>query len=163
MCLGAHASACCPLTLTSLNASREKNTLLVINDHKSFFAWYTKRNIRPKSVTPRQIIENLKYIRKSVDARIIGNVQLSSKRALHLRPFPFPLSMTKPRSHFEAVATPLVPLHVAADTESLSTPGVRALEWLLARVRVAMDSKTAGSAESLVAGLADVAVLTLWV
>jgi hypothetical protein len=59
------------------------------------------------------------------------------------------------------VAAPLVALHVAANTEGLAAPGVRALEGLLAGVRVAVDSQAARTAECLVAGLADVAVLAL--
>ena len=59
------------------------------------------------------------------------------------------------------MATSLVPLHVAANTEGLAASRVRALEGLLARVRVAVDSQRAGSRESLVASLADVSVLRL--
>jgi len=62
---------------------------------------------------------------------------------------------------FEVVASALVALHVAADTKSLATPGVRALEGLLAGVRVAVDPQRAGPGEGLVAGLADVPVLAL--
>ena len=59
------------------------------------------------------------------------------------------------------VAAALVALHVAADAEGLAAPGERALEGLLARVRVAVDAQRAGPREGLVARLADVAVLAL--
>lgn len=72
-------------------------------------------------------------------------------------------SSSKSGGDFEAVAATFVPLHVAADAEGLSTPGVRALEWLLASVRVAVNSKAARPAEGLVARLADVPILALWV
>jgi hypothetical protein len=52
-------------------------------------------------------------------------------------------------------------LHVAADAEGLAASRVRALERLLSRVRVAVDSEAAGAAEGLVACLADVAILAL--
>jgi hypothetical protein len=61
----------------------------------------------------------------------------------------------------KVVAATLVSLHVAADAEGLATPGVRTLEGLLARVRMAVDSQGTGAGEGLVAGLADVAVLRL--
>lgn len=62
---------------------------------------------------------------------------------------------------FKVVATPLVTLHVAANAKGLAAPGVRALEGLLARMRVAVDPERAGPRERLVACLADVAVLGL--
>lgn len=62
---------------------------------------------------------------------------------------------------FKAVATPLVTLHVASDTEGLSAPGVWALEGLLASVRVAVNPQGAGTRKGLVASLADVAILRL--
>lgn len=62
---------------------------------------------------------------------------------------------------FKVVASPLVALHVAANAKGLAAPGVRALEGLLARVRVAVDPERAGPRERLVACLADVAVLGL--
>jgi len=68
------------------------------------------------------------------------------------------------RSHstaYTAVAPPLVPLHVTSHAERLTTPSVRTLERLLARVRMAVDLETAGPAERFVARLADVAVLGL--
>jgi hypothetical protein len=52
-------------------------------------------------------------------------------------------------------------LHVASDAESLAAAGVRALEGLLASVRVAMDAQRARAREGLVASLADIAVLRL--
>jgi hypothetical protein len=61
----------------------------------------------------------------------------------------------------EAVAAPLMALHVAANTEGLAASRVRALEGLLAGVGVAVDAKAARAAKGLVAGLADVAVLAL--
>lgn len=61
----------------------------------------------------------------------------------------------------DSVAAPLVSLHVAANAEGFATAGVGALEGLFASVRVAMDSKTAWPAESLVASRADVAILAL--
>lgn len=45
---------------------------------------------------------------------------------------------------FKVVATPLVTLHVAANAKGLAAPGVRALEGLLARMRVAVDPERAG-------------------
>ena len=51
--------------------------------------------------------------------------------------------------------------HVAAYAKGLATAGLGALERLLASVRVAVNAETARPAESLVAGLADVAILTL--
>ena len=62
----------------------------------------------------------------------------------------------------EAVAAPLVTLHVAAYTESLAATGMRALERLLSGVGVAVDPETAGSAEGLVASRADISILALW-
>ena len=59
------------------------------------------------------------------------------------------------------VAAALVALHVASDAEGLAAPRVRALERLLARVRVAVNAQRAGSGEGLVARLADVSVLGL--
>jgi hypothetical protein len=59
------------------------------------------------------------------------------------------------------VATTLVPLHVAAHAEGLAATGERALEGLLARVRVAVDPQRAGPREGLVARLANVPVLAL--
>lgn len=63
--------------------------------------------------------------------------------------------------NLNAVATPLVTLHVAANAECLAAARLRALERLLASVRVAVDAETARAAEGLVAGLADVTVLAL--
>lgn len=57
------------------------------------------------------------------------------------------------------MATALVALHVTADRECLAAPGVRALEWLLASVGVAVDAERAGPGEGLVARLADVPIL----
>jgi len=54
-----------------------------------------------------------------------------------------------------------VTLHVASHAEGLPTPGVRALEGLLARVGVTVDPERAGSGEGLVACLANVAILRL--
>lgn len=62
---------------------------------------------------------------------------------------------------FVVVAAALVALHVAADAEGFATAGVRALERLLARVRVAVDSQRARARERLVARLAHVSVLRL--
>ena len=62
---------------------------------------------------------------------------------------------------FKVMASPLVTLHIAAHAECLAAPGVRALEGLLARVRVAVDPEGAGPRKGLVACLADVAVLGL--
>jgi hypothetical protein len=59
------------------------------------------------------------------------------------------------------VAASLVTLHVAPHAEGLAAAGLRALEGLLAGVGVAVDAKAAGSAEGLVARLADVPVLAL--
>lgn len=53
-------------------------------------------------------------------------------------------------------------LHVTSYAKGLATAGLGALERLLASVRVAVDAETARPAESLVAGLADVAILALW-
>lgn len=57
------------------------------------------------------------------------------------------------------MTTPLMPLHIAPDTKSFGAAHVRALERLLARVRMAVDFETRGPAEGLVARGADVAVL----
>jgi hypothetical protein len=54
-----------------------------------------------------------------------------------------------------------MPLHVAPNAEGLAATGVRALEGLLSRVRVAVDTQARGAREGFVAGLADVAVLRL--
>lgn len=59
------------------------------------------------------------------------------------------------------VAAALVPLHVAPYTEGLSAAGERALERLLARVRVAVDPQRARPREGFVACRADVPVLAL--
>lgn len=49
------------------------------------------------------------------------------------------------------VTTPLMPFHVAAHTESLSTSRLRALVGLLSSMAVTMNAKTAGSGKGLVA------------
>ena len=54
-----------------------------------------------------------------------------------------------------------VALHITAHAESLSTSRVRALERLLAGVRMTVDFQARRSRKSLVARLADVAVLGL--
>lgn len=59
------------------------------------------------------------------------------------------------------MASPLMPLHVTPDAESLPTPGMRTLERLFAGVRVAVDLKTARPAERFVARLANVTILSL--
>lgn len=59
------------------------------------------------------------------------------------------------------MATPLVALHVASDTEGLSTPSLGALEGLFTSVGVAVNAETAGATECLVAGGANVAILAL--
>lgn len=59
------------------------------------------------------------------------------------------------------MATTLVSLHVASYAEGLAAAGMWALEWLLTGVRVAVDAKRARTGESLVACLADVAILRL--
>lgn len=61
----------------------------------------------------------------------------------------------------EAMAATFVSLHVASDAESLSTPLMWALEWLLPGMRVRVDSETGWTRESFVAGLADVSILGL--
>lgn len=65
------------------------------------------------------------------------------------------------RASTVVVTPPLMSLHVAPHTKRLAAPGMRALERLLARVRVAVDPQRARPRERLVARLADVAVLTL--
>jgi len=65
------------------------------------------------------------------------------------------------RLDLDAVAAPLVTLHVAAYAEGLAAAGLGALEGLLSRVGVAVNAETARTAESLVAGLADVPILAL--
>lgn len=60
------------------------------------------------------------------------------------------------------MTSPFVPLHVTPYTESLSTTSLRALEWLLSRMAVAMDPQTARSTERLAACLANVSILTWW-
>lgn len=64
------------------------------------------------------------------------------------------------RSTFDMAAS-LVPLHVAPYAEGFSTAAMRAFEGLLAGMRMAVDSQRAWSTESLVAGLANVAILRL--
>lgn len=61
----------------------------------------------------------------------------------------------------KVVAATLVSLHVAPHAEGLAAAGVRALEWLLSSVRVAVDPERAGARKGLVARLADVAILRL--
>lgn len=61
----------------------------------------------------------------------------------------------------DAVAAPLMTLHVASYTKGLATASLRALERLLTGVRVAMNAETARPAESLVASLADIAIRAL--
>lgn len=61
----------------------------------------------------------------------------------------------------KAVATALVTLHVAPDTEGLAASVVGALERLLAGMRVAVDAKRAGPGKGLVAGRANVTILRL--
>lgn len=62
-------------------------------------------------------------------------------------------------ANVKAMAASLVPLHVAPDTKGLAATGVRALEGLLASVRVAVDAQAAGPAKGLITRLADVSVL----
>jgi hypothetical protein len=62
----------------------------------------------------------------------------------------------------EAVAAPLVTLHVAAYAKSLTAAGMWALERFLSGVGVAVDPETAGSAEGLVASRTDISILALW-
>lgn len=52
-------------------------------------------------------------------------------------------------------------LHVTSDAEGLATASMRALEWLFASVRVAVDAKAARSTKGLVASWANVSVLAL--
>jgi hypothetical protein len=52
-------------------------------------------------------------------------------------------------------------LHVASHAEGLAAARVRALEWLLSSVGVAVDPERARAREGLVASLADVAILGL--
>ena len=59
------------------------------------------------------------------------------------------------------VAAPLVSLHVASHAERFAAPGVWALERFLSRVRMAVNPQRAWSRECLVAGGADVPILTL--
>lgn len=59
------------------------------------------------------------------------------------------------------VAPTFVPLHVAAHTEGLTATRERALEGLLARVRVAVDPQRAGPREGFAARRADIPVLAL--
>jgi hypothetical protein len=59
------------------------------------------------------------------------------------------------------MAPPLVPLHIAANTKGFSAARVRALERLLAGVRVAVNFQARGSREGFVAGRTDVAFLGL--
>ena len=54
-----------------------------------------------------------------------------------------------------------MPLHVAPHAKRLAAPRVRALERLLARMRVAVDPQRARPRERLVARRADVTVLAL--
>lgn len=54
-----------------------------------------------------------------------------------------------------------MPLHVAPHAKRLAAPRLRALERLLARVRVAVDPQRARPRERLATRLADVAVLAL--
>jgi hypothetical protein len=68
----------------------------------------------------------------------------------------------KRRDHrASGMTAPLVPLHVAADTEGLPAAHMGASEGLLARVTVGMDSQTGRPREGLVAGPADVSVMIL--
>jgi hypothetical protein len=59
------------------------------------------------------------------------------------------------------VAASLVSFHIAPNAKGLSATGVRAFEWFLASVAVAVDAQAAGSREGFVAGRADVAILRL--
>jgi hypothetical protein len=59
----------------------------------------------------------------------------------------------------KAMAASLVALHVAPDAKGLAAASVRALEGLLASVRMAVDAQAAGPAEGLITGLANVSVL----
>lgn len=59
------------------------------------------------------------------------------------------------------MATALVSLHITSYTEGFAATGVGALERFLAGVRVAMNAQGARARESLVACLADVAILGL--
>lgn len=58
-----------------------------------------------------------------------------------------------------AVTASLVPLHVASHAESFTATFVGAQEWLLTRVRVAVDPQTGWARKSLVAHLTDVPIL----
>ena len=71
------------------------------------------------------------------------------------------LDLSGHRSRLEVMASSLVSLHVAADAERLPASLVWALEWFLACMRVTVDAQAGRSGESLVACLADVAILRL--
>lgn len=59
------------------------------------------------------------------------------------------------------MTTALMPLHIAPHAERLPAALMRALERLLARVRMAVDLEAGGPGEGFVARWADVALLTL--
>ena len=63
--------------------------------------------------------------------------------------------------YVEAMASSLVTFHVAANAKGLATPGMRASEGLFSCMRVAVNSQTAGTAESFAAGRANIPVLAL--
>ena len=60
------------------------------------------------------------------------------------------------------MATPLVPLHIAAHAEGLPASCVRALERFFPRVRVAVDFQARRPAERFAAGGADISIWGLW-
>ena len=59
------------------------------------------------------------------------------------------------------MTTSLVAFHIAPHAESFSAAFVGTLEWLLPRMRVAVDAKTRWPGECFGAGRADVSVLGL--
>jgi len=67
-----------------------------------------------------------------------------------------------PRTTFETVAASFMTFHVASDAECFAAALVRALEWFLACVWMAVNPQTGWSGECLVAGLTDISVLGLW-
>jgi hypothetical protein len=59
------------------------------------------------------------------------------------------------------MTSPFMPLHITSDAERFPTAMMRAFEWLLSRMTVAMYPQAAGPRESLITGLTNIAILRL--
>jgi len=72
------------------------------------------------------------------------------------------IALYHPRTTLETVAASFMTFHVASNAECFAAALVRAFEWFLACMGMAVNPQTRRSRECLVAGLTDISVLGLW-